>query len=49
MERYKARLVANGYTQNEGIDFKETFSPISTKNSYRAIMALVAHFDLKLH
>ena len=49
LERYKARLVAKGFTQKEGIDFKETFSPVSTKDSFRTIMALVAHFDLELH
>ncbi|BBH09431.1 transposable element gene [Prunus dulcis] len=27
----------------------ETFSPVSTKDSFRVIMALVAHFDLHLH
>ena len=49
VERYKARLVAKGFTQKEGIDYKETFSPVSTKDSFRIIMALVAHFDLELH
>ena len=49
VERYKACLVAKGYTQKEGIDYKETFSPVSSKNSFRIIMALVAHFDLELH
>ena len=48
-ERYKARLVTKGFTQKEGIDYKETFSPVSTKDSFRTIMALVAHFDLELH
>ncbi|RVW24213.1 Retrovirus-related Pol polyprotein from transposon TNT 1-94 [Vitis vinifera] len=48
-ERYKARLVVKGYSQREGIDFKETFSPVSTKDSFRVIMAIVAHFDLELH
>ena len=48
VERYKARLVAKGYSQREGIDFKETFSPVSTKDSLRIIMAIVAHFDLEL-
>jgi hypothetical protein len=49
IERYKARLVAKGFTQREGIDYHETFSPVSTKDSFRIIMALVAHFDLELH
>jgi hypothetical protein len=49
VERYKARLVAKGFKQREGIDYKDTFSPISTKDSFRIIMALVAHYDLKLH
>ena len=38
-----------GYTQKEGVDYKETFSPVSTKDSFRVVMALVAHFDLELH
>ncbi|KAL4591583.1 hypothetical protein LXL04_004552 [Taraxacum kok-saghyz] len=49
IERYKARLVAKGYTQKKGIDFQETFSPVSRKDSLRIVMALVAHFDLELH
>ena len=49
IERCKARLVAKGYSQQESIDFKETFSPMSTKYSLRVIMAIVAHFDLELH
>ena len=48
-ERYKARLVAKGFTQHEGIDYDETFSLVSLKDSFRIKMALVAHFDLKLH
>lgn len=49
IDRYKARLVAKGFTQREGIDFNETFSPVSKKDSFRILMALVAHYDLKLH
>ena len=48
-QRYKARLVAKGFTQCEGIDYNETFSPVSSKDSFRIIMALVAHFNLELH
>lgn len=49
VERYKTRLVAKGFTQQEGIDFNETFSPVSTKDAFRIIMAPVAHFDMELH
>ncbi|XP_062089656.1 uncharacterized mitochondrial protein AtMg00820-like [Humulus lupulus] len=49
VERYKARLVAKGYTHKEGIDYTGTFSPVSSKDSFRTIMALVAHLDLELH
>jgi hypothetical protein len=41
--------VAKGFTQREGIDYNETFSPVSCKDSFRIIMALVAHYDLDLH
>ena len=49
IERYKARLVAKGFTQREGIDYNEPFSPISSKDSFRIIMAFFDHFDLELH
>ena len=49
VERYKPRLVVKGFTQKEGINYKKTFSPVSSKDSFRTIMALMAHFDLELH
>ena len=48
IERYKARLVAKGYSKGR-IDYKETFSLVYSKDSFRTIMTLVAHFDLELH
>ena len=48
IEIYKARFVYKGSTPRKGIDNKETFSPISRKDSLCVIMALVAHFDMEL-
>ena len=41
--------MAKDFTQREGIDYNKIFSPVSCKNSFRIIMALVAHYDLELH
>ena len=41
--------MAKGFTQREGIDYNEIFSPVSCKDSFIIIMALVAHYDLELH
>ena len=41
IERHKAKLVAKGFTQREGINYTKTFSPVSKKDSLRAILALV--------
>ena len=49
VEKFKARLVVKGFTQKEWIDYNETFSPVSCKDPFRIIMALVVYYDLKLH
>jgi len=49
LEHYEARLVVKRFTQKDDIDYKETFSPVSQKDSFKIIMALVAHYDLELH
>lgn len=49
IERYKTCSITKEFTQKEGIDFKETFSIVSTKDSFRLIMTLLVHCDLKLH
>nr|GEX18367.1 retrovirus-related Pol polyprotein from transposon TNT 1-94 [Tanacetum cinerariifolium] len=41
--RNKACLVAKGYNQQEGIDFKEPFSPVSRLEAVRLFVAYVAH------
>jgi len=49
IERYKARLIAKGYIQKDDTNYKETFSPVSKKDSLRISMTLVAHYDIELH
>ena len=46
IERYKAKLVAKGYTQKEGIDYKKKISHVSKKDSLRIILVL-HNFELK--
>jgi Reverse transcriptase (RNA-dependent DNA polymerase) len=49
VQRYKVRLVAKRFTHKKYIDFTESLSPVSMKDSFRIIMTLVTHFDLELH
>ena len=46
--KYKARLVANGYAQTEGIDFQEVFSPVVKMTTLRVLFALTTAIDLEL-
>ena len=46
--RSKARLVAQGFSQNEGINYEETFAPIARLESIRILLAFEASKGFKL-
>ena len=47
--KYKARLVAQGFTQIKGIDYTETYSPVARFTSIRTMLALCAIFGYQVH
>jgi hypothetical protein len=38
-----------GFSQQEGINYTETFSPISMMNSFQLVFSLAACFEWKIH
>ena len=49
IEKYKARFEARGFSQKEGINYEDSFAPVARDTSIRAIMALAAKLEWKLH
>ena len=49
IERYKARLVAQGFNQKYGSDYDETFCPVVRQESLRTLIALSTQNGLLLH
>ena len=48
LDKYKARVVAKGYRQMEGVDYDETFAPTVRFESVRALVALAASMGWEL-
>ncbi len=45
---YKVRLVVKGFTQKEGVDFKETFSPIMKFDSIKIVISIIVVEDMNI-
>nr|GEW69141.1 retrotransposon protein, putative, Ty1-copia subclass [Tanacetum cinerariifolium] len=45
---FKARLVAKGFTQTYGVNYEETFSPVTDIRSIRILIAIAAYYDYKI-
>ncbi|CAA6664374.1 unnamed protein product [Spirodela intermedia] len=48
-ERYKARLVAIGYSQSYRIDYFETFAPVAMLNTIQILIALAVNLGWEIH
>ena len=49
IDKYKARLVIKGYKQTEGLDYFDTYSPITRINSIRMVLEIAALRNLEVH
>ena len=49
IEKNKARFVARGFSQKEGIDYEENFAPVSRYTSIRSILTLATMMKWKIH
>lgn len=49
IERYEARLVAQGFTQTYGLNYQETFSPVAKINTMWVILSLIANLEWSPH
>ncbi|KAA3466918.1 dynamin-related protein 4C-like [Gossypium australe] len=49
IDKYNARLVIKGYRQKEGINYFDTFSPLSRITFIRMVLAIAALRNLEVH
>ena len=49
IEKYKARFVARGFSQIEGVDYEETFAPVARYTSIQSIISIVAEMGWSIH
>ena len=49
IDKFKERLVAKGYSQQEGIDFEETYALVAKLNTIRLLVALSTKHNWRIH
>ncbi|MCO5548321.1 hypothetical protein L7F22_001778 [Adiantum nelumboides] len=49
VDRYKARFVSRGFTQQEGVDYFDTYSPVLGMTAFQVLIALAVKFNLLLY
>jgi hypothetical protein len=49
IDRYKARLVARGFSQQYKVDYNETFAPVVRMETLRVLLTIAAAEDLEIH
>ena len=49
INKYKAKLVIKGYKQKEGLDYFDTYSPVTRISSIRMLIAIAAIHNLEIH
>jgi len=49
IDKYKTRLVIRGFDQKKGIDYFDTYSPVTKIGTIRSLIALAVIFNLVVH
>ena len=49
IDKHKARFVARGFSQKEGVDYEETFAPVARYTSIRTIIAIATQMGWRIH
>ena len=49
IDKYKVRLVIKGYNKKEGLDYFDTYSPVTRISSIRMLIAIAAIHNLEIH
>lgn len=49
LTKFKARLVARGFEQTEGVDFLDTFAPVVRWETIRTLIAIAVHLNWPIH